>query len=351
MSPIPPAARVDDPIHHNAGIAGYFIGAFTVAVAAVGVFLLTATTAGTGLVVLVAVGGAVGGGILGEGVARLSMPDGIHTGKLTEGATNVFVNGKCLVLMADTVEPCWIPVLYPHGAQGVVEGSMTVIVNCRPASRVGDEILCGAYIAKGSPNVFIGGPKGRINGTESSAWTFFLERLGITAFAAQTAIYPASGLLTLSGIAALQADYSTYKKITGGNAYVGWGIETGIALAFGNIGSAFRRSTTLNWNAFRALDTKLAYARYLNKPNTAGWSYSRWIKSFNGSYLTRIPNKIQKFETAFSGLLNLGGGKFKVGYLDVTQFIPALIRIAIDSSRANSPVAGGCAHDWYSTTE
>lgn len=370
MAELLPAARVEDPIHHNAGFAGFFVGAFVGAVGAVlavAAGVITVATGGLALVAIVAVA-ALCAGTVGELVARATMRDGIHTGQLSEGSDNVYVNGKRLVLMANIVEPCWVPVLYPHGKQGVVEGSLTVIVNCRPASRMNDEILCGAYIADGSPNVFIGGPKGRINGTESSVATFILERFGAVAFATQFALYPGPGLVTLSGTAAFHADYSTYKTITEGIAgeiegltgqkvqsgYVGAGVEMAISLASGKLPGWFSASRAMNWNAFKTAATTAAntartaaYSRYLNKPNSANWSYSRWLKAYE--HLNKVRPGTTKLGALTKSLDDTHKFLEKVPILDALQTFSAAIRVHIDSGREQA--AGGCDHSWYSAVQ
>ncbi len=67
---------------------------------------------------------------------------------------NVFANGRNVVRQGDAFVPHSIPPL--HG-RVVASGSSTVYVNGRQAARIGDPLTCGASIATGSPDVYMGG--------------------------------------------------------------------------------------------------------------------------------------------------------------------------------------------------
>ncbi|NUQ76722.1 MAG: PAAR domain-containing protein [Polyangiaceae bacterium] len=347
MSEQLPAARVDDPIHHDPGIAGFFAGAFAGAIAAVGVALLAST--GVGLVALVAIGaaGAAGGGIIGE-IHQRTFGSDIHTGNLTHGSANVLVNGRPLVRMADKVEPCWVPILYAHGETAMVEGSISVLINCLPAARVGDETLCGAHVSEGSHNVVIGGPKGRINGTESSVLSFVLERLSIVTFATSSAIWPGAGALSLFGLYAYQSDYERYKAINEGGAegiknmtgldvdpsYVGFGIEVVIGIVSGKIAN---RIPGLNWSALKHITRAQAYAKYAANPK-AKFTYERWLKHYNNLWKVRpTMDKAKILEERLSKVLELFQNK------------ASFIKIYLDNLRQDNVEAASCSCDssWY----
>lgn len=74
-------------------------------------------------------------------------------GKLLEGSSNVFVNGKSLVRRGDRVQSHGRA---NHSAAKMVEGSSTVFCNGKPVCRRGHKATCG-HPATGSSNVFIGG--------------------------------------------------------------------------------------------------------------------------------------------------------------------------------------------------
>lgn len=72
-----------------------------------------------------------------------------------EGSSNVFVNGKPVVLVGDKYAPHGCEKHAEH--QGyLAEGSPSVFINGKPVGRVGDAISCGGTVAEGSSNVFIG---------------------------------------------------------------------------------------------------------------------------------------------------------------------------------------------------
>ncbi|MBN3214472.1 S-type pyocin domain-containing protein [Pectobacterium polaris] len=78
---------------------------------------------------------------------------------ITEGSTNVIINGQPAARKGDTVllHDCPCPNV-PHGphSRKITEGSSTVIINGKPAARIGDSISCGGVIISGSGNVIIG---------------------------------------------------------------------------------------------------------------------------------------------------------------------------------------------------
>ena len=169
--PAPQAARSHDPVAHSHAFGGFVAGALVGLAAAAGVAIVVGmaasviavevATAGlaTPLVagVAVTVGefavNAVVGGVLtglaedaGEALGSQSM--GPPSGEISQGSSNVFINGLPAARVTD-VESC--------DAGKVAQGSARVFVNGLPAARVGDKTTCGAMIIAGSGNVFIGG--------------------------------------------------------------------------------------------------------------------------------------------------------------------------------------------------
>ncbi len=85
--------------------------------------------------------------------------------KSNSGSADVFTNNIAAMRLPDTFEKHWV-----GGSGGDVcagepgchtlamaEGSSTVFINDQPATRIGDQIQCGEFMAIGSPNVYIGG--------------------------------------------------------------------------------------------------------------------------------------------------------------------------------------------------
>lgn len=73
-----------------------------------------------------------------------------------KGSSNVIVNGKPAMRVGDTFvthccpnKGCHTPVL--------AKGSSTVIVNGRKFGRIGDKVACGGAVMVGSSNVIVGG--------------------------------------------------------------------------------------------------------------------------------------------------------------------------------------------------
>lgn len=73
----------------------------------------------------------------------------------SEGSPNVFINDKPALRVGDkfAAHTCG-----DSTHDGVCSsGSGKVFINSKPAARVGDDVSCGAAVAVGSPDVFIGG--------------------------------------------------------------------------------------------------------------------------------------------------------------------------------------------------
>ncbi len=182
----PFAARLNDPVAHSHALAGFLAGAVVGFVAAteaaalvaavVGAAALEVGTAGlaTPLVVGVAatalelgVGGYVGAQLMGAaeetGEALGSQSLGATSGRISQGAVDVRINGRAAARALDA-QTC--------DAGEVAEGSRIVRINGRPASRVGDRTTCGGRIVAGSSDVRIGGPPDTRAGVQSevSEW-------------------------------------------------------------------------------------------------------------------------------------------------------------------------------------
>ncbi|PIJ48304.1 hypothetical protein BL250_17670 [Erwinia sp. OLTSP20] len=75
-----------------------------------------------------------------------------HGGAITSGSGTVFINSIPAAIVGGSVATCSLL----HGAASVASGSGTVFINSLPSARLGDVTGCGAVIASGSGNVFIG---------------------------------------------------------------------------------------------------------------------------------------------------------------------------------------------------
>ncbi|WP_454767041.1 PAAR domain-containing protein [Cupriavidus campinensis] len=74
-----------------------------------------------------------------------------HGGSITSGSGNVFINGVPAAMAGGSSSACSV-----HGGGSVAKGSGSVFINGMPAGMVGGICGCGAPVANGSPNVFIG---------------------------------------------------------------------------------------------------------------------------------------------------------------------------------------------------
>jgi uncharacterized Zn-binding protein involved in type VI secretion len=80
-----------------------------------------------------------------------------HPGLLAgPGAPNVLINGLAAARVGDLHLCAMPPPAGPHAPAPIATGSATVRIAGSPAARVGDATGCGAIIAAGSANVFIG---------------------------------------------------------------------------------------------------------------------------------------------------------------------------------------------------
>ncbi|MGY8619824.1 PAAR domain-containing protein [Pantoea agglomerans] len=75
-----------------------------------------------------------------------------HGGVLCGGSGDVYINGFPAVMAGVSVAPCALG----HGAAPIATGSGSVFINGLPAARRGDATGCGAVVATGSGDVYIG---------------------------------------------------------------------------------------------------------------------------------------------------------------------------------------------------
>ncbi|MCY1065497.1 PAAR domain-containing protein [Nannocystis sp. RBIL2] len=346
-------ARVTDPIEHSPGLLGFAVGAVVGAVAVVAIAVATAATGGAALIALAAAG-AVGGGIAGELLAR-AFGSNITTGALSQGYEDVHVNNLHMVAVGKKCEPCWIPIVFPHGETIVVEGSGTVLVHCAPVTRVGDQLLCDAIVGAGSPNVFVGGPKHRVKGTEKGLLDFLLPRLGFVITATTIAVFPASALGSLGAVGLYQADYGTYKGINTavGNAlgidpgYAAIGIELTIGM-FGGA-AAGKLPRVGSWNATSSVARSQSWQRYLAKKAAEGktpWSYQRWSQNWThlvGKQGVRPgTTRNQRLNNVMTSLLS--AGPLELGSPDLLSAINSAFQKAME---IKPPEGHDCDASWH----
>jgi uncharacterized Zn-binding protein involved in type VI secretion len=77
---------------------------------------------------------------------------------ITSGSPTVLINNRPAARVGDVSTPHLIPSrrkCAPHVA-AIVTGAPTVLINGRPAARIGDKLAGCTVIAQGSFNVFIG---------------------------------------------------------------------------------------------------------------------------------------------------------------------------------------------------
>ncbi|WP_055324663.1 RHS repeat-associated core domain-containing protein [Ralstonia solanacearum] len=148
------AARVTDPIEHTSALTGFLIGA-VLGVALIAAVAFATLTCGFGVALLAGLAAGVGASAilgLGEAIGK-SRWFTSTTGTILTGSTNVFVNGKLAAFAMASTVACSKHSPVPLIAQG----SGGVFINSKPAARKGDKITCGAAVADGSANVFMGG--------------------------------------------------------------------------------------------------------------------------------------------------------------------------------------------------
>ena len=100
---------------------------------------------------------------MGSPAATIGDPTTGHGGPfpptvITSGSDNVLVEGKPASRVGDGAAP-HVRLAKPYDVHGPVisGGSSKVLINGQPAARVGDPFSCGDTIAAGSSKVLIGG--------------------------------------------------------------------------------------------------------------------------------------------------------------------------------------------------
>ncbi|MEE4716347.1 RHS repeat-associated core domain-containing protein [Pseudomonas alliivorans] len=145
------AARLFDEVEHTGAMAGLLLGAVA-GIALVAYVSFTFVTCGLGGILLGVAVGLAGSALtsIGESIGKaFSSP----TGQIESGSRNVFINGRAAAIVENSTAVCdkHSPIVK------VAEGSTNVFINDKAAARKGDKLTCGARIASGSNNVFIGG--------------------------------------------------------------------------------------------------------------------------------------------------------------------------------------------------
>jgi uncharacterized Zn-binding protein involved in type VI secretion len=80
-----------------------------------------------------------------------------HPGAITgPGSPDVIINLRPAARVGDAHACAFPPLAGPHPPSTVTKGSATVLINSRPAARQFDPVGCGAMIIVGSPDVLIG---------------------------------------------------------------------------------------------------------------------------------------------------------------------------------------------------
>ncbi|MFL6465337.1 MAG: PAAR domain-containing protein, partial [Bryobacteraceae bacterium] len=158
------AARIGDEIGHTSALAGLIVGALAAAAVAVAVVAIV----GTGGMAAVAVGAgiaaaAAGGGLGGAYIGEL-IPTS-PTGAIFTGSFNVFIGSPVLGAARASIDMAACSgVIVPHATPLIAQGSSNVFINNMMAARRTDKLVCGAAIAKGCPDVFIGGGTANVPG-------------------------------------------------------------------------------------------------------------------------------------------------------------------------------------------
>jgi uncharacterized Zn-binding protein involved in type VI secretion len=80
-----------------------------------------------------------------------------HPGIILSGAQQVYINFLPAARFGDKHACLMPPTAGPHPTSTIVQGSASVFIEGKPAARQNDKTGCGATIASGSTDVFIGG--------------------------------------------------------------------------------------------------------------------------------------------------------------------------------------------------
>ncbi len=88
------------------------------------------------------------------------LPHGCWSGgNISEGSTNVLINGRAASSVGDSGTPhswiCGSPSQPPHPVI-VSEGSRSVLINGKAAAYIGSATQCGSTVSSGSMDVIVG---------------------------------------------------------------------------------------------------------------------------------------------------------------------------------------------------
>ena len=200
--PVEHAARIEDEIAHGFGLAAMVAGAVVGVLAGAAVVAATAATGGLAAVVIagaVAGGGLAGGQIMSGLTTIFDLPEPT-SGVLAIGSPNVSVNKRAAIRaeLSSASSCSGLPFNHPWWPASVTvqEGSATVRINGRPASRLKSKLMCGAHIKTASPDVRIGGETERTGFVfDLEAWTKTgLEILGLAALVGAGVLAVAAGV-------------------------------------------------------------------------------------------------------------------------------------------------------------
>ncbi|MBA1245047.1 RHS repeat-associated core domain-containing protein [Pseudomonas japonica] len=145
------AARLYDGIEHTGALAGLVLGAVA-GVALVTAVAFTFATGGLGGFLIAMAAGVAGSSLAAAGESLGSLCSSA-AGVIESGSPDIFINGRPAAHVEHSIALCD---QHPPTVQ-VAEGSPTVLINGQAAARKGDRLSCGARIAGGSSNTFIGG--------------------------------------------------------------------------------------------------------------------------------------------------------------------------------------------------
>lgn len=211
--PVEHAARIEDEIAHGFGLAAMVAGAVVGALAGAAVVAATAATGGLAAVVIagaVAGGGLAGGQIMSGLNTIFDLPEPT-TGVLAIGSPDVAVNKRAAIRaeLSSASSCSGLPFNHPWwpASVAVQEGSATVRINGRPASRLKSKLMCGAHIKTASPDVRIGGETERTGFVfDLEAWTKTgLEILGLAALVGAGVLAVAAGVAATAAFVGIGA--------------------------------------------------------------------------------------------------------------------------------------------------
>lgn len=81
--------------------------------------------------------------------------DGWSGGVVTSGSSDVLINGKPASRVGDSGTPHTKPKNPPHSVI-ISSGSNSVLINGKPAAHIGSAASCGSTVSSGSADVIVG---------------------------------------------------------------------------------------------------------------------------------------------------------------------------------------------------